>query len=206
MNDFWRKYKVKVKNLRVHGEKVISRRPNIVGLRDYRDAKDLLLEDFGNMCGYCGKNSRIMHERFHIDHFVPQKIDEERKNDYYNLVLACPKCNLTKSDKWPSKDKNVAYNDTVGFVDPAGSEYDDHMERDEAGYIIGKTDLGKQICYNLNFNIRRTDLYWKIQKIYAIQDELEKVQKHLEKDELLFYLKTNEFLKKYIDEAFLAGE
>lgn len=175
-------------------------------LDDYRDAKPILIEDFGNMCGYCGKNSDIMKERFHIDHFVPQSLDSDRKNDYYNLVLACPKCNLTKSNKWPTKDKDVPNDGIIGFVDPATDEYDFHLERDDVGYIKGLTILGENICKSLNFNIRRTDLYWKIQKLYKMQEDLERIESELNKDEISYYMKTNIFLKKYIQEAFEKGE
>jgi uncharacterized protein (TIGR02646 family) len=188
--------------LRGHGDKTITRRPNVGALNDYKDARKFLTEDFGYMCGYCGKNAYIMHEHFHIDHFVPKKLDPDRINDYYNLVLACPKCNLTKSDKWPTKDKDCPHDERIGFVDPATPEYDEHLERNEDGYIVGTTALGKQICNNLNFDARRTDLFWKIKKLYAVQDELENVREKLTKEELQYYMDTNKLLKKYIDEAF----
>ena len=175
-------------------------------LNNYKDAKPMLQEDFDNMCGYCGKNSTIMNERFHIDHFVPKSFDSDRENDYYNLVLACPKCNLTKSNKWPTNDKTLANDGRIGFVDPATEEYDIHMERDEQGYIRGLTPLGENVCKNLNFDVRRTDLYWKIQCLYQLQAELEKFRDKLDNEELRFYVVSNQFLKKYIKEAFVQGE
>ena len=161
--------------MRVHGDKVLRRRSGVGKLNNYRDkkTKDLLKADFQYICGYCGKDSRIMHEKFHIDHFVPVKIAPERKEDYYNLVLSCPKCNLIKSSKWPTGDKNVAHDELHGFIDPTTEEYDRHIERDERGYIQGKTILGKNVCENFNFHIRRTDLYWKIYQLYKIQEQLE---------------------------------
>lgn len=193
--------------MRVHGDKIIRRRTGVTQLDDYREAKPFLKEDFGEMCGYCGKNGDIMKERFHIDHFVPKSLAPEKEKDYYNLVLACPKCNLTKSNKWPTKNKDVANNGSVGFVDPATSEYDEHLIRDEQGFIRGITPLGENICKSLNFDVRRTDLYWKIQQLYKVQSELEALgEAKLDKEELRFYLKSNVFLKKYIKEAFEKGE
>lgn len=103
--------------MRVHGDKVLRRRDGVGKLNNYNDknTKDLLKEDFQNICGYCGKDSRTMHEKFHIDHFVPVKIAPERKEDYYNLVLSCPKCNLIKSSKWPTKDKNISHKLYISF-------------------------------------------------------------------------------------------
>ena len=194
--------------MRVHGDKVVRRREGISDLNDYKDAKSFLYEDFGYICGYCGKSGDIMNEKFHIDHFVPQSLAPELINDYYNLVLACPKCNLSKSNKWPTKDKSLANDGNIGFVDPATEEYDEHMERDLDGFIRGKTLLGKNMCISLNFDKRRTDLYWKIQELYKIQENLEVMAKEskLSANEYQFYMKTNEFLKKYIKEAFEKGE
>lgn len=194
--------------MRVHGDKVLRRRKGIEKLSEYRSAKELLKDDFQNICGYCGKNSYIMHERFHIDHFVPVKIAPERKEDYYNLVLACPKCNLVKSSKWPTEDKAVSHDENRGFVDPATEEYDKHIERNECGYIQGKTLLGQNMCESLNFHIRRTDLYWKICSLYQVQEKLERLfdAKKLDETEKDFYIESNILLKKYIEEAFTKGE
>lgn len=79
--------------MRVHGDRIIRRRSGITKLKKYSEARKILAEDFKNICGYCGKDSHIMHERFHVDHFVPVSLNPERENDYYNLVWACPKCN-----------------------------------------------------------------------------------------------------------------
>lgn len=194
--------------MRVHGDKIIQRRAGMQGLAHYNDARLELAEDFGNMCGYCGKNDVIMMERFHIDHFVPKSLASERKDDYYNLVWSCPKCNLSKSNKWPTKDKRIPNNGKVGFVDPATEEYDEHLERDDKGFVKGITDLGEDMCRSLHLDVRRTDLYWKIQNLYRLQAELEELndKNELEKEELQYYMKSNIFLKKYIKEAFEKGE
>ncbi|MBD5480429.1 MAG: HNH endonuclease [Lachnospiraceae bacterium] len=165
-------------------------------------------EDFHLLCGYCGKDGKVMREKFHIDHFVPQRLDEERKNDYYNLVLACPRCNLSKSDKWPTKDKNCSHNEEQGFVDPVSGEYDQHMQRDKDGYVVGITPVGKSMCNMLHLDIRRTDLYWKINLLRDKQKELENLYKEgkLTEKEKDFYIETNMILNDYVDEAFIKGE
>lgn len=194
--------------MRVHGEKRLYRREGIPLLNHYQDARNLLEEDFQFLCGYCGKNGRVMHEKFHIDHFVPKSIDNGRINDYYNLVLACPKCNLSKSDKWPTGDKKSPHNEKEGFVDPASDEYDHHMQRNEDGFVVGITSIGKSICSMLHLDIRRTDLYWKINILRDKQSELEKlyVEGKLTDQEKGFYIDMNMMLKQYIDEAFMKGE
>lgn len=194
--------------MRVHGDKVLRRRENIGKLEHYRDAREILEEDFQFLCGYCGKNGKVMHEKFHIDHFVPKSLDESRKNDYYNLVLACPKCNLSKSDKWPTEDKDKPNDGIKGFVDPATEEYDKHLKRNEDGYIEGITPVGESICEMLHFDIRRTDLYWKIERMRESLDRMNLLfqQGKLTVEEKDFYIRMNILLSQYIDDAFEKGE
>ena len=194
--------------VRVHGEKHLHRREGVARLNYYQDARSILEEDFQLLCGYCGKDGKVMREKFHIDHFVPKSLDKERENDYYNLVLACPKCNLSKSDKWPTNDKNCSHNGEVGFVDPVSDEYDQHMQRNEDGFVVGITLVGKSMCNMLHLDIRRTDLYWKINSLRDKQKELERlfVEGKLTEEEKDFYIKTNIMLNDYIDEAFVKGE
>lgn len=194
--------------MRVHADKILRRREGVVNLKHYQNARELLTEDFSEMCGYCGKSRVIMRQRFHIDHFVPVTVDKDRENDYYNLVLACPKCNLSKSNKWPTKNKTIPNNGTDGFVDPATAEYEKHVERNKEGYVVGITPLGKNMCKLLNLDIRRSDLYWKIAKIYEQQEQLEELfnKGELSEREKDYYIKINIFLKKYMKEAFEKGE
>lgn len=194
--------------MRVHGDKSITRRMGIEELHHYQEARDILCQDFHYMCGYCGKNGRRMHQKFHIDHFVPKKRAPKRENDYYNLVYACPKCNLSKSDKWPTDDIEKPNDGITGFVDPATDEFDKHMIRNKQGYVVGITLLGQNMCRLLNLDIRRTDLYWKISRLYEQQDKLEYLysQGKLDEREKNFYIETNMILKHYIDEAFEEGE
>lgn len=194
--------------MRVHGDKIIERRKNVTGLKHYSDARGILEEDFHSLCGYCGKNGRVMHEKFHTDHFVPKTLDPARINDYYNLVWACPQCNLSKSDKWPTKDKGISNDGTKGFVDPADKQFDEHVKRNEEGYVVGITPVGKSICSMLHLDVRRTDLYWKIDRLRNMEDQLERlfIEGRLGIEESHFYIRINMLLKSYIDEAFDKGE
>ena len=194
--------------MRVHGDKKIERRKGIMGLNHYSDAREMLEQDFHFLCGYCGKNGRVMHQKFHIDHFVPKSLDPDRENDYYNLVLACPKCNLSKSKKWPTEDKDIPHDGNTGFVDPATEQFDKHIESNPEGFVVGITTVGKNMCAMLHLDIRRTDLYWKIDKIRKIEDRLEQLflNGKLGEKEKDFYFKINILLKSYIDEAFDKGE
>lgn len=194
--------------MRVHEDEVIRRRTNVSELGDYSDARPFLEEDFHYMCGYCGKNQNVMHQKFQIDHFVPKSLDKDREKDYSNLVLACRKCNLAKSNKWPTADITKPNDGEVGFVDPATEEFDKHLERNEQGYIVPKTSVGKYMCEALHFDIRRTDIYWKCTKLKRQLRKMEKIFKcgELTPDEKDIYINMSILFQKYIDEAFQKGE
>lgn len=194
--------------MRVHGDKVIRRRPGISELNHYTDAKDILRADFFELCGYCGKSSQMMYQRFQIDHFVPKTWDPDRKNDYYNLVLCCAKCNQIKSNKWPTEDITKPNDGEKGFIDPATEEFDLHLARDDKGHIVGLTPLGENMCKSLHFDIRRTELFWRIGQLYQHQRALEElfVQGQLKEKEKDYYIKVTIWLKKYISQAVAEGE
>lgn len=75
----------------------------------------------------------------------PVQYNNFRKKIQRRFVLACPKCNLVKSGKWPTEDKNIMHDEEKGFIDPATEEYDKHIERTEEGFIQGKLYL-EGIC------------------------------------------------------------
>lgn len=194
--------------MRVHGDKIIRRREGISKLKKYQDGREMLEQDFYYLCGYCGKDGKLFHQKFHLDHFIPKSLDKSRENDYYNLVLACPKCNLFKSDKWPTGDNTQSHNGKEGFVDPASPEFDEHLERNEQGCVVGKTPVGNSMCNMLRLDIRRTDLYWTAAQLKKQLTEWEKLYKtgQLTKLQEYMYIKTNIMFNEYMDQAFQQGE
>ena len=58
----------------------------------------ILFEEFENeKCFYCDKKLSNDGQKVHVDHFVPRAFIKDDK--MWNLVLACPTCNLHKNDK-----------------------------------------------------------------------------------------------------------
>jgi len=194
--------------LRVHGDKVIRRREGVPKLKYYQDGREQLEQDFHYLCGYCGKDGSVLHQKFHLDHFVPKNLDKSREKDYYNLVLACPRCNLSKSDKWPTGDIMCSHNGKDGFVDPADSEFDEHLERNEKGYVVAKTSVGNSMCNMLHLDIRRTDIYWKAEQLRIQLKKLEELFREgkLTEQQKDIYIETNIIFREYIDQAFIKGE
>lgn len=194
--------------MRVHGDKIIRRREGVPELNHYQEGREQLEQDFHYLCGYCGKDGSVLHQRFHLDHFVPKSLDKNREKDYYNLVLACQRCNLSKSDKWPTENITQPHNGEKGFVDPAEPEFDEHLERNEKGYVVGRTPVGKSMCNMLHLDIRRTDIYWKATQLKRQLKELEDLYKkhRLTEQEKDIYIETNMLFNEYIDQAFSKGE
>jgi len=150
---------------RVHGKIHISRRTDVVERKNYSKYESDLKIDFAGICGYCGKKRCLSSRDYEIDHFVPQKIDEDRKNDYSNLVYSCFICNRAKSKKWPTGDKSLPHNGTEGFQDPATEEYDSHLARDESGLIIPLTPVGEYMCNVFHFASRPIALVWLLSEM-----------------------------------------
>lgn len=189
--------------VRVHGEIRITRRPNQKYKKTYSLFKGILREDFKNLCGYCGKDAKCFKEDYQIDHFVPKVIDPDRVGDYYNLVYACRQCNRAKWDKWPTKDIDKPHDNICGFVDPASDEYDNHIERDANGKIIGITPVGKYIVKELNLDIRPIEKVWLVMQLYHYKKELgEFIRKNkdkLENNQYKLYYELDNILETYLD-------
>lgn len=139
----------------------------------YTEYREDLRADFNGACGYCDDNDlRADRISFHIDHFAPQKRFPHLENTYSNLVYACRFCNMRKSDHWIGNDPTVHHDGTRGFVDPCSNEYDQHLERDSTGRIIGKSELGRYIVRRLNLNLLRHELLWKARRARTLRGEI----------------------------------
>ena len=157
--------------MRIHGNKIIKRR-KIEDERKYPEYREELESDFLGLCGYCGKNQYYFYEPFHIDHFAPKSKFKSRRDDYSNLVLACPQCNRHKSNKWVTDDAYVSIKGDEGFIDPATDEYDKHLHRDETGKIVADTKIGEYMYNAFKFNIRPTGMIWKINRLRELKEVL----------------------------------
>lgn len=183
--------------MRVHGEKIIKRRPEVEKQSPYGEYLDILKSDFANICGYCGKSEWVTKNTFEIDHFIPKKYAPELVDDYSNLVYSCYECNRKKSSKWPSKDKDIQFVDGAGFVDPASKEYDEHLERDVQGNIIGKTVAGQyMVRVGFEFDKRPMREIYKAMQMIEKKQLLRKKMQSLSVDELQEYIEVDNLLEQ----------
>ena len=93
-------------------------------------------------------------------------------------------------------------------VDSAVPEFDEHLERNEKGYVVGKTSVGKSMCNMLHLDIRRTDIYWNAAQLKTQLKELEELYREgrLTEQQKDIYIETNMIFNEYIDQAFIKGE
>ena len=106
---------------------------------------------------------------------------------YENLVYSCPFCNRAKSNKWIGDDYKTPNNGTEGFVDPASSEFDNHLARDKKGKVVALTKLGEYMVNNLNLRLIRHQYIWQAQKLEQIAERLEVLKPHVKKDNPEYY-------------------
>lgn len=74
--------------------------------------RDILFQEFGNTCYYCGKKVSLGYVE--VDHFIPWSFIKD--DNLWNFVLACPQCNNQKRDKLANKnylDILIKRNDTI---------------------------------------------------------------------------------------------
>lgn len=75
---------------------------------------------------------------FHIEHVIPRVRGGTDQLD--NLALACPSCNLHKSDRVSfTLDPDSA---AVALFNPRKDAWSDHFEWDDY-HLVGKSDVGK---------------------------------------------------------------
>lgn len=139
-----------------------------------------LRSDFEGRCAYCGDLDNILDSTYQVDHFAPKEKFKEREFIYENLMYACPSCNRAKSEYWVSDDADVNVISDEGIVNPCSASYDNHLCREDSGAIGFKTRLGKFMYMKLKLYLRRHHLIYKLEKLNARIDELERSGKGAE--------------------------
>lgn len=80
---------------------VLGKKPSSgVAYRNQQVVHSLWSMQHGKCC-YCEQAIPEEGHQKAVEHFRPQSIFKGRKNDWENLLLACPQCNGKKSDKFP---------------------------------------------------------------------------------------------------------
>lgn len=79
-------------------------------------------------CCYCELKIPEVGLGKHVEHHRPKATYDELRNDWTNLLLACPQCNGSKSDDFPLVD--AARDDAPLLIDPSDPDHDpeEHLE------------------------------------------------------------------------------
>jgi hypothetical protein len=87
---------------------------------------------------------------FHVEHVVPKAAGGADEAD--NLALACPGCNLAKSDRTTGTDPDTGA--TVALFNPRADTWTDHFTWDDRR-VVGLTSVGRATVVALTLNHAR---------------------------------------------------
>ncbi len=108
----------------------------------------------GGYCEYCRMNQSLQGATFHIEHITPQS--QGGADDFENLALACPSCNLHKSDRTQAVD--VESGMQVALFHPRQHDWSEHFLWDDYA-IEGRSSIGRATTVALDMNhVRRLQI------------------------------------------------
>lgn len=126
------------------------------------DVKEALRRECNGKCMYC--ESTVNHITFeHIEHIKPKAKTKfpELTFEYSNLGLACPKCNMNKSD---------TYDTSIPFINPYADQPENHFTAYGA-YIWAKSGNDRAKLTELEIELNRPELLEKRgERIKAIKE------------------------------------
>jgi hypothetical protein len=101
----------------------------------------------GQRCEYCRMHQSLQGATFHVEHIIPGSRGGSDAPE--NLALACPSCNLHKSDRIEAPDPDSGA--TVPLFNPRTDRWSEHFCWD--GYrILGLTLTGRATVVALDWN------------------------------------------------------
>ena len=152
----------------------------------YHKYKPYLKKDFKDRCCYCNMPSELLTTPYHIDHFIPIKEFKGKKDslliEYDNLMWACPKCNLSKGDKYEGDFLNSPKIENTLFYNPVETDYNEIFFRNEIGGIDSEDEKGREMIRILKLYRPIHNLAWLIERLQKLTFNLDEAAKQ-ESDE-----------------------
>lgn len=143
----------------------------------YPKYKPYLRKDFQDRCCYCNMHSDLLTISYHVEHFIPIKVFEGKKDslltEYENLMWACPKCNLSKGDKYKGDFENSSKIENELFYNPVEVDYNDIFFRNEIGGIDSEDAKGREMIKILKLYRPIHNLAWLIERLEKLALNLE---------------------------------
>ena len=120
-------------------------------------------ERAGSRCEYCMMHQSLQGATFHIEHIIPEA--QGGASALENLALACPGCNLRKSDRVQCLDADT--NVLVHLFHPRRQRWSDHFVFQ--GYqVVGKTAVGRTTIDALELNHSRRILIREAEEKFGL--------------------------------------
>ena len=107
-------------------------------------------ERAADRCEYCRMHQSLQGATFHIEHIVPASAGGT--SDLDNLALACPNCNLHKSDRLLVPDPDT--DEETLLFHPRLHAWVEHLTWDDYG-MVGLTATGRATVRALHLNSPR---------------------------------------------------
>ena len=101
-------------------------------------------------CDYCRMHQSLQGATFHIEHVIPVCLGGRTEDT--NLVLACPGCNLRKSNRIEALDPDTGIPSRL--FHPILDQWEDHF-RFDGFWIVGQTPAGRATADALHMNTPR---------------------------------------------------
>ncbi len=114
-------------------------------------------------CEYCRMHQSLQGATFHIEHILPRS--RGGSDDPDNLALACPRCNLQKSDRTEVADPDS--NATVPLFNPRRDRWSEHFRWDNYR-ILGVTMIGRATVFALDLNHPRRLLIREAEELFDL--------------------------------------
>ena len=114
-------------------------------------------------CQYCLMHESLQGATFHIEHVIPKS--KGGRSDIKNLALACPGCNLSKSNRTTAIDP--ASGKSVLMFHPASQSWPEHF-RCHGHQIEGLTPVGRASVEALNLNHPRRQRIREVEALFGL--------------------------------------
>jgi hypothetical protein len=114
-------------------------------------------------CEYCGMSQSLQGATFHIEHITP--ITCGGSSDLGNLALACPSCNLHKSDR--SHVFDSLSDGQLLLFHPRNDVWEMHFEWQDTE-LIGLTAIGRATIHALDLNHPRRHRVREAEKFFGL--------------------------------------
>ncbi|MDZ4406067.1 HNH endonuclease signature motif containing protein [Prosthecobacter sp.] len=127
------------------------------------DLAALVRDRAGHHCEYCGMCQSLQGATFHLEHVVPVTCGGATTAE--NLALACPSCNLHKSDRSHADDPDTGL--VVSLFHPRQHIWSLHFEW-QGTTLAGLTAIGRVTIQALDLNHTRRLRVREAERVFGL--------------------------------------